>query len=561
MKKVASLLVLLMLCISMLNGQQTVGLFLNDSSAFNGYTLFAPNNSRNTYLIDNCGHLINEWNTSNTTPGLSVYLLEDGRLIRTGRINGSFNAGGRGGRVDILSWEGDLLWRYELATAINHLHHDVEYLPNGNILVLAWDEISESEAESLGRQPNTVSSQGLWLEKVMEIMPGPNNEATVVWEWRLYDHLIQDFDSTKVNYGVVADHPELLDINFNAGSGGVGPGGVITDWVHFNSVDYNPELDQILLSSRSLSEIYIIDHSTTTSEATGHTGGNSGKGGDLLYRWGNPQAYGRGTVSDRQLFGQHDANWTLPGYPNEGKIMIFNNGSGRPAGSYSTVELIDPPLENGVYQIDSILPFGPELPAWNYTADPPNSFFSTNISGASLLPNGNALICEGTSGRFFEVDSAGTILWEYINPVTASGPVNQGANLMNNAVFRVYRYGTDYPGFIGKDLQPGPPVELNPLPDDCMIYDGSVPAFTLAAPEGVRLLQNPVSDVLTIINEEGKRLQFVLNDITGKVVLDESGNDVMVSLSIPEFRPGMYILRVKELNSPAMAIWKVIVQK
>ncbi|MGC8644373.1 MAG: hypothetical protein ACP5XB_31305, partial [Isosphaeraceae bacterium] len=60
------------------------------------------------------------------------------------------------------------------------------------------------------------------------------------------------------------------------------------------------ELDQILLSVHSFSEIWIIDHGTTTAEAATHKGGRSGKGGDLLYRWGNPQAYRAGTAADQQ---------------------------------------------------------------------------------------------------------------------------------------------------------------------------------------------------------------------------------------------------------------------
>lgn len=58
-----------------------------------------------------------------------------------------------------------------------------------------------------------------------------------------------------------------------------------------NGIDYNPVLDQIALSTHNLNEWYIIDHSTTTAEAATSSGGNSGKGGDLLYRWGNPAAY------------------------------------------------------------------------------------------------------------------------------------------------------------------------------------------------------------------------------------------------------------------------------
>jgi hypothetical protein len=60
-------------------------------------------------------------------------------------------------------------------------------------------------------------------------------------------------------------------------------------WNHMNSIDYNPTFDQIAMSVRGNSEVWIIDHSTTTAQAKGHTGGKYGKGGDLLYRYGNPE--------------------------------------------------------------------------------------------------------------------------------------------------------------------------------------------------------------------------------------------------------------------------------
>jgi len=41
--------------------EQTVGLFTNDSSASKGYLLYAPMQYLNTYLLDNCGQVINEW--------------------------------------------------------------------------------------------------------------------------------------------------------------------------------------------------------------------------------------------------------------------------------------------------------------------------------------------------------------------------------------------------------------------------------------------------------------------------------------------------------------------
>ena len=109
-----------------------------------------------------------------------------------------------------------------------------------------------------------------------------------------------------------------------------------------NSIDYNPALDQILLSVRGNSEVWIIDHSTTVTQAAGHAGGRCGKGGDLIYRWGNPAAYGRGAQSAQQLIQQHDARWIPAGLPGAGHITIFNNGYDR---GWSSIEEIAPPID------------------------------------------------------------------------------------------------------------------------------------------------------------------------------------------------------------------------
>ncbi len=235
---------------------------------------------------------------------------------------------------------------------------------------------------------------------------------------------MQEYDSSKANYGVVADHPELIDLNYSGT--GARPG--VADWNHINAIDYNAEFDQIMLSVRNFSEIWVIDHSTTTAEAAGHSGGDSGKGGDLLYRWGNPQAYDAGTAADQQLFVQHDAQWIPDGYPGAGNILVFNNGSGRPDGDYSSVDEIVPPVDgDGDYS-----GYGPAAPVWRYTAAPPTDFYAQNISGAQRLPNGNTLICDGPNSYFFEVTPAGEIVWDY----------DHG----DQAVFRVIRYEPGYPG-------------------------------------------------------------------------------------------------------------------
>lgn len=281
-----------------------------------------------------------------------------------------------------------------------------------------------------------------------------------MWEWHVWDHLIQSYDATKSNYGVAKSHPELIDA---AGDHRALP----LFWNHMNSLDYNPTLDEIVLSVRGNSEIWIIDHSTTTIEAKGHTGGKRGKGGDLLYRWGNPVAYGTGSSSDQKLFQQHDAEWILTGCPGAGDITIFNNGIGR---NYSTIDQITTPVDaNGNYTFMSGSMFGPTSLSWTYMANPPTSMYAEDISGAFRLPNGNTLINVGPLGTFIEVTSSGEIVWKYICPVDLTGPITQGDSIPDdashpgekmNSVFRIYKYPLTYAAFTGKTLTPGDFVEI-----------------------------------------------------------------------------------------------------
>ena len=217
----------------------------------------------------------------------------------------------------------------------------------------------------------------------------------------------------------------------------------------------------------SFSEIWIIDHSTTTAEAASHAGGNSGMGGDLLYRWGNPSAYDRGAPADQRLFGQHDAQWIEPGLIGAGNILVFNNGVGRPGGSYSSVDEFAPPVdESGDYSLDAGSAYGPDELVWTYIADPPGDFYASFISGAQRLPNDDTLVCYGPQGTFFETTQDGTIVWEYVSPVTSNGTTPQGNPPGNNSVFRANRYAPDHPGLDGQDLTPGDPLEqyTKPLP-------------------------------------------------------------------------------------------------
>uniref|UniRef100_A0A7C4G9T3 Arylsulfotransferase (ASST) n=1 Tax=candidate division WOR-3 bacterium TaxID=2052148 RepID=A0A7C4G9T3_UNCW3 len=471
------LLLLLVLLPGALSARErTMGLILHDSLACTGYTLFAPMLYRTAYLIDIDGNLVNSW-PGTLRPGLAAYFEEDGLLLRTGDLgNAYWSGGGRGGRVQLVDWEGNAVRTFDYSNAQRCQHHDVRRLPNGNVLMVAWEKKTAAEAIAAGRNPQLIYD-AVWPDHIIEV---DMNSGAIVWEWHAWDHLIQDYDYAKPNYGDPGAHPELIDINYVSN-----PVNPRADWMHTNTVAYNPELDQIIISVREWNEIWIIDHSTTTEEARGHTGGRYGKGGDLLYRWGNPRAYRRGTEADQKLFGQHDVQWIPAGLPGEGNILVFNNGPGRAVPPFSTIEELALPQDSaGFYHLGPDSAYGPESPVWTYQAPNPPDFYSGLISGCQRLPNGNTLICSGETGTFFEVTESGTEVWRYINPVSSNGPMQQGSSIPPgaNTVFKVRRYPRDYPGFAGRNLDPRGPIE---------IYPQSVGDDELSQPAGVRLQAGP----------------------------------------------------------------------
>jgi len=275
----------------------------------------------------------------------------------------------------------------------------------------------------------------------------------------VWDHLIQNYDSTRATYGTPAAHPELIDPNASY------PQKIAAFWNHMNSIEYNADLDQIMLSVRGNSEFWIIDHSTTTAQAAGHTGGRYGKGGDLLYRWGNPLTYGAGKNTNEMLYQQHDAQWIAAGSPGAGNVLIFDNGENRPGGTYSQVdELVLPVDASGNYPLTAGSAYGPSQFFWTYSAN--KQYYVPDMGGVQRQPNGNTLICYATLGLLEEVTSAGEVVWQYANPVVQAGPLTQGqvpaldpTNENMNAVFKVQRYAPDFPGLAGQDLTPKGPIE------------------------------------------------------------------------------------------------------
>jgi len=532
------------------NAQTTVGLLQHtDQSIDNGYVLFSPISSKKTYLINKCGQEIKQW-TSLYNPGQSVYLLEDGTILRPGKINNStFTAGGNGGVIEKFDWDGNLIWRYAFSDGDKCQHHDVRQMPNGNVLIISWERKTSAEAIAQGRNPS-LTTANVWSEQIVELQPVGITEANVVWEWHAWDHLVQEFDTSKPNYAVVSENPNLINMNYRALAN-------TEDWLHINSIDYNADLDQIMLSTHSFSELWIIDHSTSSAEAASHTGGNSGRGGDLLYRWGNSLAYNQGSPSDRKFWGQHNAHWIDSTLPFGNQIMVFNNGTGRIGGSYSTVEIINPPVQGFGYS--QTLPFGPSDQSWIYNEGNIHAYYAQNISGSQQLSNGNVLICNGPEGRFTEVDTGGNTVWEYVNAIGNGGIANQGTIATGNLVFRCGFYPSNYLGLSNQTLTVGNIIEnSNTLSELCNL--------TLAAENNeddsrLEVYPNPANANIYIQTKNQEVItKLELFTFDGKLVFQESVsiNQLNPIIPITSITNGLYFLRVTLIDQVFLS--KIVIQ-
>ncbi|HKR06198.1 MAG TPA: aryl-sulfate sulfotransferase, partial [Bacteroidia bacterium] len=382
-----------------------------NAQQWGNYTLYSTMNGTTTYLIDTNNVNFHTWTTTTTYKTCySSYLVAGGTLVRTvGKSGNSFSGGPICGEVQKVDWNGNVIWDYVYSTSQYCTHHDIHPMPNGNVLLIAYERKTPAEVIAAGC---SVFSGEMWPDKIVEVQPAGTNGGNIVWEWHAWDHLVQNTNALAANYQTsIVDHPELLNINYKTSK----------DWMHMNGVSYNPILDQITFSCHNLDELYVIDHSTTTAQAAGHTGGNSGKGGDILYRWGNPDAY---DAAGTQIFDVvHDAHWVPEGSPNAGYLVGYNNKG--ISSNASCVDQIAPPYNGYNYSITLGSAFAPAT----YTLRQSSGGYNSNMGNSQQLPNGNMLLCVATAGLIKEFDAAGTLLWSKI----ATG-----------AVPKAYRYDSCY---------------------------------------------------------------------------------------------------------------------
>lgn len=363
---------------------------LNPDLVYDGYILVNDASANRVYLMDKEASIVYEWNLNGKKLGNDVHLMPNGNLLAMLEAdNPQIGLGGFGGLLAILNPDGTIEWSFEYSSEDHIAHHDAVMLPNGNILLMTWERKTMEEAENAGYALGTEAI----YDAILEIDPSTDE---IVWQWHMWDHLIQDFDDTKENFGNISENPQLIDVNY------VENPDVEADISHANGIDYDEDLDLIYLSVNFYNEIWVIDHSTSTTEATSSNGGNFGKGGDLIYRFGNPLAYDN-PVGQVRFDRNHHPN-LLKG-DKKGNILVFANGlSQQQSTAYElqlpeTFELI-PGSDNEPMEI------------WSFTD---SNLYSGKVSGVELLPNGNKLITEGDFG-FWEVTEQGEVVWRFSAP-------------------------------------------------------------------------------------------------------------------------------------------------
>jgi hypothetical protein len=505
------------------------GVFFSADAFSDGYILSGAWAGKTTTLYDNKLNIVTTWDhskLSNSANGYSCYIMPNGHLLRsaqapivkkgTTQISPPANAAPQQGIIDEIDAQGNVVWSYQLCDSIYMLHHDFKLLSNGNILAVTFVRYSRAQMIAAGVD-STIKDMGggaaksMLGEKIVEIKPDhEKGEGSIVWEWTMFDH--------------VAPKEQALN-NPNLISGSIVNALFSGQWVHLNGLDYDSTRDLIVFTSRVFSELFVIDHSTTTAEAKSHSGGKHGKGGDILYRWGHTSNYlQNGTQTIRVL---HCPTWIPKGYPGEGNILFFHNNLNGTSGASEVVE-ITPPFDNdGKFIQPTATGFGPESPAWLYA--PSSDFRSDYMSSTFRLPNGNTLIHEAYPGTG-AMGSTGSRLREVTKEqaIVDTGSLKAGASTgtmgMAYNPAKVIFYPPSYIG-IQKLL-----AALN--------TSSKTPQYS--STQSIQILPN--GNKILFVNAKGCTIGvFALN---GKPVITSRAATDRVTLNTGSITPGTYLLKI-----------------
>ena len=387
--------------------------------AWNGYTVLSPLQTQAVLVIDMNGNVVKRWEGLNNSAGGPARVLPGGILISA--------SGARPPNQESLElvqqdFDGKVIWQFSHNEQIKtregstiwsaRQHHDWqrESLPAGYYSPESAPVVEGTSTLILthtNRMQPKVADVMLEDDRLVEV----SWKGELLWEWVASDHIDE--------LGFAPDARKAIKAaqSFNKARGSF-------DWLHINSAHYvgpNRWFDQgdmrfapnnVIISSREASLLAIV-----------------GRDGKIVWRLGPDFSESKELRAIRQIIGQHHAHIIPKGLPGAGNLLVFDNGG---SSGYGFASPIAPDgvgaFARSTSRVVEINPVTLEL-VWSYTNP---RFFSTNISSAQRLPNGNTLITAGAGGRMFEVTTQGAIVWEYMYPLFS------GANA-SNAVYRAYR--------------------------------------------------------------------------------------------------------------------------
>ncbi len=444
------------------------------TNAYNGYTLFGTRGL--SYLVDMEGHVVHKWligTNPRFTPGGTI-------LDAVGGNPSNQNTWRE------LDWDGNIVWQYSETRSGYYPHHDFEKIFNPKLgdstfIYIANKDLTSQQCLNAGCDPSHTYT-GSQMDVIVEV----DMQGNVIWEWSFFDHVVQDINPALPTYGIIANTPGKIDLNIQGNP-------VRSDWLHCNSLDYNEDLDLIVVNSVH-GEFYVVDHGNTfiANQPANSIALAATSAGDFLYRFGDPAKYDKGdppsvlenwekaTAGHKQIGGAHNIQWIKPGLPGAGNFLVFNNAENlfeltpqsyiveiNPylnSAGVNTGIFVNPP-DAGYVTVPSpnqnLMKENKKVSkqiVWTYSSKNNTTFYSTIGSSAQRLPNGNTMVCSMNDGHFFEIKPSDTsLVWEYINPVTRDGvkKIKVDNYPTYNGVFRAYRYAATHPALAGHDLTPG----------------------------------------------------------------------------------------------------------
>lgn len=377
-------------------------------------------------------------------PGNTAYLLSDGHLLRAGKAMGEgLSAGGEGGVVEGFDWDGQLIWSFRYSDSHHRQHHDAIKLPNGNVLMVAWESKSAEEAIAAGRDPRLLTQAALWPDTLIEVKPVGIDSGTIVWEWHAWDHLIQDFDPTRDNFGDVAGNPQLIDLLYRHGNPLAYRAGAGSDQSLFGQ--HNPSW--IPAGRPGAGNLLVFNN------GRGRPGGAYSTVEELIAPLASDGSYG---LSNGSAADPTETAWIYPAGPDARFYAENVSGAQRlpngntlfcqgPAGVISEVtpegikvwEYVNPVTTDGVLtQGDAPVPRNLVFRAYRYEPKFPG------LSGRDLTPQGTIELNSGEPFRVVEVTRRqGGLLLRWNSQTGRDYEIQYSSDLASNPWYRIGTVG------------------------------------------------------------------------------------------------------------------------